>query len=90
MSPKHIKITAFKTEYGHFEFTVMPMGLRNAPATFLSLMNLIFYDFLDDFLVVYIDDILTYSKNRKEHLQRHCTVLSTLRDHKLYTGKEKI
>lgn len=53
----------FITQYGHFEFLVMPLGLANALAMFMDLMNQVFRDYLDQFIVVFIDDILVYSKN---------------------------
>ena len=57
----------FRTRYGHYEFSMMPFGLMNAPATFMDLMNRVFYPYLDQFFIMFIDDILVYLKNAKEH-----------------------
>ena len=59
--------TAFRTRYGHFEFMVVPFGLTNALAIFMTLMHDIFHEFLDKFAIIYIDDILIYSKSMEEH-----------------------
>lgn len=76
--------TAFRSRYGLYEFTVMPFGLTNAPATFQNLMNNIFFKYLDKFVVVYLDDILIYSKNVEEHAQHLAEVFQKLSDNQLY------
>ena len=76
--------TAFRTRYGHHEFTVLPFGLTNAPATFMCLMNKIFHSYLDQFVIVFLDDILVYSKSIEEHHEHLTTVLKILRQNKLY------
>jgi hypothetical protein len=81
--------TAFRTRYGHFEFMVLPFGLTNAPATFMHLMQSIFRPFLDEFVIVFLDDILIYSKTLEEHKQHIQQVLELLRNNKLYAKKSK-
>ncbi len=81
--------TAFRTRYGHYEFLVMPFGLTNAPAAFMDLMNRVFRPYLDKFVVVFIDDILIYSKSRQEHQEHLRIVLSELRKHQLYAKFSK-
>src|SRR5262249_34828909 len=76
--------TAFRTRYGHYEFLVMSFGLTNAPAAFMDLMNRVFKPFLDRFVIVFIDDILVYSRDMEEHAWHVKMVLQTLREHRLY------
>jgi hypothetical protein len=81
--------TAFSTRYGLYEYLVMSFGLTNAPAYFMYLMNSVFMPELDKFVVVFIDDILVYSKNEAEHTKHLHTVLQRLRDHQLYAKLSK-
>ena len=80
--------SAFNTRYGHYEFTVMSFGLTNAPATF-NLMQDIFRPYLDDFVLVFFDDILVYSKSEEEHEAHVRKVLELLREYELYAKKSK-
>ena len=81
--------TAFRTRYGHFEFTVMSFGLTNAPAAFMDLMHRVFQPYLDQFVVVFVDDILIYSQSEREHEDHLRIVLQLLRDHQLYAKFSK-
>src|SRR4051812_43956 len=81
--------TAFTTRYGIYEYTVMSFGLTNAPATFSHMMNSIFMEYLDKFFVVYLDDILIYSKKEEEHVKHLRLVLMKLREHCLYAKFSK-
>src|ERR1041385_141612 len=86
---KDIPKTAFTTRYGLYEYSVMSFGLTNAPAYFMNMMNKVFMEFLDKFVVVFIDDILVYSKNEQEHEAHLRLVLEKLREHKLYANFSK-
>ncbi|GBG76676.1 hypothetical protein CBR_g22893 [Chara braunii] len=81
--------TAFQTKYGLYEFVVMPFGLCNAPGTFQHAMNRIFHDYLDKFVIVYLDDVLIFSKTVEEHVAHLDKVLSLLRHHKFKINGEK-
>mgnify|MGYP004715960303 CR=1 FL=1 len=81
--------TAFNSRYGHFEFAVISFGLTNAPTAFMDLMHRIFKPYLDQFVMVFIDDILVYSKTRENHEQHLRIVLQTLREHQLYAKFNK-
>ncbi|GKC19500.1 putative reverse transcriptase domain-containing protein [Tanacetum coccineum] len=81
--------TAFKTIYGHYEFQVMPFGLTNAPAVFMDLMNRVCKPYLDKFVIVFIDDILIYSRNKEEHANHLRIILELLKKEKLYAKFSK-
>ncbi|GKV13749.1 hypothetical protein SLEP1_g24732 [Rubroshorea leprosula] len=81
--------SAFRTRYGHYEFLVMPFGLTNAPVAFMDLMNRVFKPYLDKFVVVFIDDILVYSRSIAEHEEHLRLVLQVLREKKLYAKLKK-
>ena len=89
MAPDDIQKTAFRTRFGHFEFTVMPFGLCNAPATFQRMMNGVLATFLDKFVVVYLDDILIFSRSEEEHVEHLRQVLQRLREEKLFCRRHK-
>ena len=80
---------AFSTRYWNFEFTVMPFGLTNVPAAFMDLMNRVFQPYLDQFFVVFMDDILVYSQSEWEHEYHLRIILQLLRDHQLYSKFSK-
>ena len=84
-----VEKTAFRCRYGHYEYLVLPFGLTNAPATFQGLMHAVLMPFLDDFVLVYLDDIMIYSQTWEEHLQQIAKVLDRLREHKLYAKISK-
>ena len=91
LSVKEVDVskTAFRTRYGHYEFLVMPFELTNAPVAFMDLMNRVFRPYVDQFVVVLIDDILLYFKDEQEHEQHLKMVLQTLREKKLYAKLSK-
>jgi len=81
--------TAFRTRYRHYEYTVMPFGVTNAPGVFMEYMNRIFHAYFDRFIVVFIDDILIYSKSEEEHAKHLKIVLQGLKEKKLYAKLSK-
>ncbi|KAK9098545.1 hypothetical protein Syun_025590 [Stephania yunnanensis] len=81
--------TAFRTRYGHYQFTIMPFGLTNAPTVFMDLMHRVLREYLDRFVIVFIDDILIYSTTREDHGEHLRIILQTLRDHRLYAKFSK-
>ncbi|GJY41674.1 putative reverse transcriptase domain-containing protein [Tanacetum coccineum] len=81
--------TAFRTRYGHYEFQVMPFGLTNAPMVFMDLMNRVCKPYLDKFMIVFIDDILIYSKNQQEHKEYLNSILKLLKKEELYAKFSK-
>nr|GEZ45663.1 reverse transcriptase domain-containing protein [Tanacetum cinerariifolium] len=81
--------TAFQTRYGHYEFQVMPFGLTNTPAVFMDLMNQVCKPYLDKFIIVFIDNILIYSKDEKEHQEHLKAILELLKEEKLYAKFSK-
>nr|GFB59244.1 putative reverse transcriptase domain-containing protein [Tanacetum cinerariifolium] len=84
-----IPITAFRTRYGHYEFRVMPFGLTNAPAMFMDLMNRVCKPYLDKFVIVFIDDILIYSKDKEDHEKHLKTILELLKREQSYAKFSK-
>ncbi|PKA62661.1 RNA-directed DNA polymerase like [Apostasia shenzhenica] len=86
---KDIPKIAFRTRYGHYEYLVMLFGLTNPPATFIDLMNRVFHPYLDQFVIVFIDNILIYSKNSDEHADYLHLVLQKLRENQLYAKFSK-
>jgi hypothetical protein len=80
----NIRKTAFRTRFGHYEFVLVPFGLTNAPVVFMSLVNGVLWKYFDHFVQVFLDDILIYSKNEREHEEHLRVVLSCLRENKLW------
>ena len=89
IKPKDIHKTTFRTRYGYYEYLVMSFRLTNAPATFMDLMNRVFKKYLDKCVIVFIDDILVYSKTKEEHAEHLRIVLGILRKEKLYAKWSK-
>jgi hypothetical protein len=87
--PSDIPKMTFSTRYGLYEFTVMSFGLTNAPAYFMNLMNKVFMEYLDKFVMVFINDILVYSKDDGEHEEHMQMVLQKLGDNRLYAKYSK-
>ena len=84
IKPEDIPETAFRTRYGHYKFLVMSFGLTNALATFMDLMNQVFKKYFDKCVIIFIDDILVYSKTKEEHVEHLRIVLEILRKERLY------
>jgi hypothetical protein len=84
-----ISKTSFRTRYGHYEFTVVPFGLSNAPAIFMCLINGVFRRYLDKFVIVFLDEIIIYSKSEEENEHHLRMVLQVLRENKLYAKLSK-
>ena len=89
IATEDIEKTTFRTRYGSFEWLVMSFGLTGAPGTFCRLGNEIFRDYLDKFVIIYIDDLLIFSKNFEEHKKHITNVLQRLLEHQLYAKSEK-
>ena len=89
LAPRYCKKTTFVTKYGLFEYTVLSLGLCNAPSTFQHLMNSVMHGFIDKFVLVYLDNILVYSDNEDEHEAHLRQVFDRLREHKLQAKLKK-
>src|SRR3954470_21940361 len=89
IDPADVPKTAFRTRYGHYEFLVLPFGLTNAPATFMHLMHQTFREHLDEFVIVFLDDILIYSKTLESHRVHVSKILAILRREKLFAKESK-
>ena len=86
---EEIHKTTFRTRYGHYEFVVVPFGLTNAPTTFMCLMSSVFSRYLDKFFLLFLYDILIYSKNEEEHKEHLRFTLQLVGEHKLYAKLSK-
>ena len=89
IKPQHTEKTAFCTRYGQYEFRVVPFGLSNAPAIFQTMMNRIFRKYLDDFIVIFLDDLLVFSLNEQDHLKHIEIVFKLLKENQLYLKPSK-
>ena len=89
MKPEDVSKTAFRTRWGLYEYVVMPFGLTNAPAQFMDMMNVLLGEYLDKFVLVFLDDILIYSASIEEHAEHLRKVLTTLREERLYAKASK-
>ena len=89
IAPEDVDKTTFVTRYGSYKFLVMPFGLTNAPSVFMHLMNTVLAEYVDEFVIVFIDDILIYSNSEEEHKQHVELVLRKLREHTLYANAGK-
>ena len=81
--------TAFQTRYGHYEFRVISFRLNNAPAAFTDLMSRVFQNYLDSFVIVFIDDIVVYFVNEGDHMSHLWVVLQVLKEHQLFSKFRK-
>ena len=84
VKPEDAQKMTFRSRFGHYECVVMPFGLTNAPAIFMDYMNKVFQPYLDQFVVVFINNILIYSESREEHAKHLRVVLGILKEHQLY------
>ena len=84
VKPKDVRKTALKTRWGLYKYLVMPFGVTNAPTQFMNMMNVLLGEYLDKFVLVFLDDILIYSANPHDHAEHQRKVLGNLREHKLY------
>ena len=89
VKPGNVHKTAFKTRWGLYEFLVMPFGVTNAPAQFMKMMNALLGEYLDKFVLVFLDDVLIYSANPEDHAEHLRKVLGKLREHKLFAKASK-
>ena len=87
--PEDIPKTAFKTRWGLFEYLVIPFGVTNAPAQFMRMMNDLLGEYLDIFILIFLDDILVYSRSMEEHAEHLRKVLHKLREYRLYAKASK-